>query len=1038
MNNFSKHGRGNPLEETGIKMRNKALVLTLLLFAFGSLLGVSAQKKGISGVVIDNTGQSIIGASVKIKGVGTGTITDFNGKFSFPTITNKVTVEISYIGYQKKEIVFEAGIPQSVELESKESNLEEVVVVGYGTQKKINLTGSLSTLSPDQMLKAPVVNASQALVGRISGVTTRQASGQPGNDDVTIRVRGRGTYGLNSTLVIVDGVERSFNQLDMNEIETMTVLKDAASTAVYGVRGANGVIVVTTKQGKEGPAKVSYTGNFALNTPTRLPEYASSYDYTMLWNEAQLNDNPTLTRDKLTYSEAAIQKYKDGSDPVFFPNTDWYKMTMKDYSTQQQHNVNVSGGSKFARYYVSLGFLEQDGLYKNFNEQYGYSNNDNYKRFNLRSNIDVSLSKTTNLNFNVGSTTGIKNRDRANGGYPTIYDGIPGLAAPYSPGLYDGKIVTLDGVRGGNLIGSMSTGYAKYTQNNVQATFGLNQKLDFVTKGLSARAKYSYDTQYQYKVERVRVPAQYVIKDTIVDGNHEVLANLQNSIDESIGGVSSTSYDSRSIREYMEAGISYDRSFGKHNVTGLVLYNQNKTRFNVPTPVGVPISYMGLVARTTYNFNSRYLLEFNLGYNGSENFPAGRRFGFFPAFSMGWVVSNEPFFSQAISPEFINHLKLRASYGEVGNDGGTTRYLYYPSAYASSTGAVFGEDFKALKGYAESRLGNPLITWEKAKKQNYGVDIKMFKQKLTINVDYFNEKRNDILDSRKTIPVMYAATPPIENLGIMMNHGIEVELGWDSNIGKVDYYIKGNYSFSRNKVVYTDEAFDVLNPYLARTGRRMEQPFGYQFIGFFKDADDVAQSPVQFSGASRPGDCKYADINGDGIVSDKDQIPIGYPTYPEVGFGMNGGVSYKGFECSFLLQGATNVSLQLGGFMQRPAQAFGNTLASVKDERWTPETSATATRPRLTLDYANMSNYFASTLWLRDASYLRLKNVEIAYRFSGKTLKKAGVSSLRIFVNGQNLITWDKLKIVDPENGQTASLSYPQLIVYNTGISLQF
>jgi len=1048
MNNFSKKGRGNPLKGTKITLRKKVLVLSLLLIAFGSPIEVYSQQKlqktastapqtGITGVVLDNAGIPIIGAIVKVKGSGTGNITDLDGKFTIPGIRLRSVIEISYLGFEKKEVTLEPGVSKNITLESKESYLNEAIVVGYGTQKKISVTGALSTISPTQMLKSPVINASQALVGRVSGITTRQASGQPGNDDVSIRVRGRGTYNDNSALVLVDGVERAFNQLDMNEIETMTILKDAASTAVYGVRGANGVILVTTKQGKEGPAKVSYTANFAINQPTRLPKYANSYDYATLWNEGYKNDNPLKTVDEMPYTLESLQKYKDGSDPVFFPNTDWYKMVMKDYSTQQQHNVNVSGGSKFARYYVSLGFLQQDGLYKNFNAKYGYSNNDNYQRFNLRSNVDVSLTKTTNLNFNIGTRTGIKNRDRSNGGYPTVYDNIPATANLYSPGLHDGKIVVLNGVRAANLILGMSTGFIRYTENNIQSTFGVTQKLDFITKGLSARAKYSYDTKYQYKVERARTPAYYMMKDTIVNGVHDIIYRLSGA-DESIGGVSSTTYDSRSVREYFEAGINYEKNFGKHAVTGLLLYNQNKSRFDVAAPVGVPVSYLGLVGRSTYNYDSRYLVEFNLGRNGSENFPVNKRFGWFPALSVGWVLSNEAFFSQYISPDVVDYLKIRGSYGVVGNDKGGTRFLYYPSAYGTAGGSLFGEDYKTLGGLTELKLGNPFITWEKAHKQNFGLDMKMFQQKFSLNVDYFYEKRNDILDSRKTIPAMFAAIASTENLGITVNRGIEVELGWNDKIGDVNYFLKSNYSFSRNKVLYTDEAIDVLNPFLARTGRRMEQPFGYQFIGFFKDADDIAQSPSQFSGDSKPGDCKYADINGDGKISEKDQTPIGYPTYPEVGFGLNGGLNYKGFELDFLFQGATNVSLQLSGFMQRPGDSFGQMLASVKQERWTPETSNTATRPRLTVDYANASNYLASTLWMRDASYIRLKNLELAYRFTGKELTKLGISGLRVFVNGQNLLTWDKLKIVDPENGQTSALSYPQLIIYNAGLSLQF
>jgi len=1035
MNKFKRsRAQELPLFQLG---GNFKIAFVFMLFLLFNSFHMQAQQNAISGTVYDNTGETVIGASVKVKNGSIGTITDMNGKFTLANLKTKTTVEVSYMGFDKLEIVLAPGVNTRIVLKPKETLLSEVVVVGYGTQKKINVTGALATVSTQEMLKSPVVNASQALVGRVSGVFSRQISGQPGNDDASFKIRGSGTYNSTDAMVVVDGVERDFKQLDMNEIESMTVLKDAASTAVYGVRGANGVIVVTTKQGKEGPAKVSYTGNFGVNTPINLPKFVNSYDYALLRNEAELNDNSLLKPEQLSYSAQDIEMYKNGTDPVFYPNVDWYKMIMKNYSTQQQHNVNISGGSKFARYYVSLGYQSQDGLYKNFNKKFGYTNNDEYKRYNVRTNLDVNLTSTTKLNFSLGTITGIKNRDRSNGGYPTLYQSIPGTAALYSPGFSDDKLVYLDGRRYSNLIQSMSSGFIKYTDNSVQTTAGLNQKLDFITKGLSARAMYSYDTRYVYNVERSRSAAVYILKDTIIDNKHEKVYTLYQSKDESIGGLSETKYSSRRIKEYFETGLQYARSFGKHNTSALFLYNQNKTRFEVKTPVGVPNSYLGLVGRMTYNFDSRYFMEFNLGYNGSENFDQGRRFGFFPAISGGWVVSDERFFKSFIPERIISHLKLRVSYGEVGNDGDVNRFLYLPSAYKAGDGALMGEDFKKLGSYYEDKLGNPLITWEKAKKQNYGIDMKFFKQRLNLIFDYFYDSRNDILDNRKTLPAMFGATPATENLGEMINKGFEIDLGWNDKVGKVSYFVKGNYSFARNKILYTDESYDVLNPHLARTGRRYGQPFGYKFIGFFADQNDVAQSPSQFSGASLPGDAKYADINGDGVINEKDMVPIGYPTFPEVNFGLSGGMSYKGFDFSFLFQGATNVSIMIDGFMQKPGAEFGQILESVKYERWTPG-STTATRPRLTVNYANASNYMSSTLWQRDASYLRLKNVELGYNIERKALKSIGISNLKVYVNGQNLYTWDKLDIADPENGKTSDLQYPQLVIYNVGVKVSF
>jgi TonB-linked outer membrane protein, SusC/RagA family len=998
--------------------------------------GISTSKSGVSGIVKDDAGQAIIGASIKAKGAKTGSITDVNGKFNLPSLDKKTLIEVSFIGFETKEVTVVPGVQVQITLEPKNALMSEVVVVGYGTQKKINVTGSLATVSATELLKSPVVNATQALVGRATGVFSRQNSGQPGNDNVTFRIRGSGTYNSTSALVVVDGVERDFSQLDMNEIESMTVLKDAASTAVYGVRGANGVIVVTTKQGKEGPAKVTYTANFGLDQAIRLPKFANSYDYALLRNEGELNDNPLLTPSQLSYSATDIQLYKDGTDPIYHPNVDWFNMIMNKYSAQTQHNVNISGGSKLARYYVSLGYQNQDGLYKNFNESYGYSNNDHYQRYNVRTNLDVNLTPSTKLNFNIGSITGISNRDLGVNG--TVYSQIVTTAAPYTPGVVDGNIVYLEGRRNANLIATMSTGFTRSTSNKIQSNIGLEQKLDFITKGLTAKVKYSYDTQYSYSVQRSRTPGIYILKDSVLNDVHTPVYKLYNSTDPTLGGLSSTSFGSRSIKEYLEAGLSYEKSFNDHNFTELLLYNQNKQRFNVADPAYIPVSYLGLVERFTYNYKSRYFLEFNLGYNGSENFAEGRRFGIFPAFSGGWLLSDESFFRKMVSENLIDHLKLRASYGIVGNDQGGSRFLYYPSKYISAYGARFGEDYSSIGGFAEDRLGNPYVTWEKARKQDYGVDLKMLKQKLSLTFDYFYEKRNDILGTRNTVPAMFAATNAVENLGIMVNRGFEMELGWEDKIGAVSYRLKGNYSFTRNKVLYTDEAFDTKNPYLAKTGRRNEQPFGYKFLGFFKDANDVAQSPVQFSGVSKPGDAKYADINGDGIVNDRDQIAIGNPVYPEISYGFSGGLSYKGFDLDFLFQGVANVSVMLDGFMQQPGLAYGQILESVKNERWTPQTANTATRPILTVNYSNQSNYYASTLWQRDASYLRLKNLQLSYTFNHKLIKTIHLSNLKMFLSGQNLFTWDKLKIVDPENGKVSDIMYPQLAVYNIGFNVQF
>ena len=1009
----------------------KRLIFLFALFVSFSVL--YAQEKSITGRVTDDNNEPIPGANVVFKGTTTGTVTDFDGKFRIKVSGTSKTLVFTFIGFDPKEVDVANKTILDVQLKMSTVGLQEVVAVGYGVQKKATITGAISSVKGAELVRSPLPNLSSAVVGRVPGLLSVQRSGQPGNDETTLRIRGIGTLdnANASPLVLVDGVERPFSQIEPNDIESISILKDASSTAVYGIRGANGVILITTTRGKEGPAKVTYSGNFSLQVPTRLPKFLNGYDFSRMQLEAQLNDTPTATP---MFTAAELEKFKDGSDRLFYPSTDWFDLMMKKSAPQTQHNVNISGGTSVARYYVSLSYLNQGGLWKEFNTD--YSNNDQFKRYNFRSNLDLDITQTTKATISVGGYS--SNRQTSNGG---IFSSILSAATNGTPGVWDGKVVTLARANGRNAVIATRGGFNRYVTNSMNLNFGLNQKLDFITKGLSARITTSYDSDYGQSRGFSKSSALYAAERIDINGDGVLEPILRKASEDGVLSDPSETF-TRAKKIYTEAAIEYSNKFGNHTVSGLLLYSQKKQWYHSLSYPGIPLGYQDLVTRLTYNYMQKYLIEFNMGRNGSENFPKNNRFGWFPALSVGWVVTSEPYVKKLISDQLLSYLKLRVSYGEVGNDKmGTSRFMYYPGEYLSGGGAIFGEDAVSKTGFTEGKMGNPDVTWEKSFKQNYGLEMKFLKDKLTFNADYFFENRSNILTARSTTPTHVAAVlQDAYNIGIVENKGYELEAGWSSNIGKVNYWLKGNYSFARNKVVFKDEAMNAAYPYLNRTGRRVGEIFGYQFMGFFNNQKEIDEWPQQFAKTQRPGDVRYADINGDGVVDENDQTPIANPAFPEINYGFSGGFSYKGFDFSVLFQGAGKFSMSVGSEMLLPFSAYGSAMDYIQN-RWyagSPDNNANATIPRLTLNYADMSNYFNSSLWIKDASYLRLRNLEVGYKLQNSILKKVGVSSFRIFLSGQNLFTWDKLKFLDPENQASQSMAYPQLKVFNIGCNIQF
>lgn len=982
----------------------------------------------VQGTVSSDQGELLPGVIVRLKGTQKSTVTNADGKFTI-TVPSDGVLEIIYMGFNKQEIPVNNRRQLTVKLVPSAMDLEEVVVVAYGTQKKISVTGALTSVKGEEMAKSPAVNLAQTLVGRTSGILAQQNSGQPGADAVSIRIRGASTLLNTSPLVLVDGIERPFTSINAEEVDDITVLKDASTTAVYGIRGANGVILVTTKRGKTGTAKINFSTNYAVQTPTRLPEYVNAYDYAILYNEAQKNDNPNLTEDQLLFKPDDIQKYKDGSDPIFHPDIDWMGFMMKSSAPQSKSTLNISGGGKAAKYFMSLGYLDQGGLWKEFNRQFDYSNNTTYNRYNFRSNIDFNITRSTTFGLSLG---GFSDKTHTSGNpFYTIQNTPSGI----TPGLIDNKIIINNNITGRNPLPDISGGYDDRFVNQFNLTGELKQQLDFLTKGLSVRARMGYDSDYRTTISKNVTRVKYELLSADVNGVKTAVFRPMN--EQSIGGESSATFDSRSKRIYMEGALQYDRSFAKHNVGGLILFNRNKQWWTGYDYNEVPAGYQGVVGRLTYNYDYRYLLEFSVGRNGSENFPDGNRYGTFPAMSAGWNITREPFMKNVLGDsKVLSLLKFRASYGATGNDAmGGRRFMYFPSQYNfESNRTQLGEEFKNYQGVVEGQAGNPDITWEKAIKQNYGIESTFFNDRLSFNFDYFADRRNNILTTPPTIAHVGVTLQDVYNLAKVKNKGYEIQLGWKGVAGKANYWINGNYTFARNKVLENGTPESPQN----QLGNSLNQTYGLIALGFFNTQAEADAWPMQYASQATPGDVRYLDYNNDGKVDQNDFAPLGYPVYPEINYGINAGFSFKGFDFSVLFQGAENVSRVLTGFMQRPANQFGTIWEVVKAERWTPENAANAKRPKLTATYSNSTNYQTSSIWMRDASYLRLKNAEIGYNFSSKVLKKLGVAGTRVYVNGQNLITWDKLKVVDPEQQASNSFSYPQLQIFNAGLNVQF
>ena len=1058
------------MKHTEALISRLAAACCLLMMLFG---GIAHAQGGftVKGKVIDSDSQPVIGAAVTIQGTTTGVGTDFDGNFSLTVPSEDTVLEIAFLGYSTQEVKVGKQRNLTVVLKEDAETLEATVVVAYGTQTKATITGALTTIDSKALVKAPVADVTNVLAGQMPGVSTVQETGQPGEDYAKIYIRGVGSLSESAStpLILVDGVERPLNTVDPNEIESLSILKDAASTAVFGVRGANGVIIVTTKRGDAGKPKISVSSITGVQMPMSYIKQSSGYDFARYYNVYQWNDGKT--DQSLYFTPEAIEAYRTGSDPIMFPSTNWNEVMFRKAFLQTKNNINISGGSDKVRYFVSLGYMFQNGLLKNI-PGVTYDNNYTYNRYNYRANLDFKLTETTDMRFNISGVIGDTHEpytDRDNIWTLTMLWAHPVA----SPGVVGDEVFT--SVSTNALPSGLTkwngweyyywTGYTDKYKTTLGMDVTINQKLDFITEGLSASIKGSYDASMQMKKKRTGGSGLHYTYEYASWADDSGLAISDPDFDKTLVTVISSSEAPLSWSDpstdddkswYLEGRIDYSRRFnGKHAVSALLLYNQ--TRDYYPSYYSyLPRGYVGLVGRLTYGYKDKYLFDLSAGYNGSENFAPGKtRYGLFPSASVGWVISEEKFMKHV---PFINYLKIRASIGKVGNDlGQSSRFMYMEGTWSDAGSYYFGTN-KGSSGVPRYELGKPGnegITWETAVKSNVGLDFDLFNKRLHFSGDIFREHRTGILVKPNSLPGIIAFTPQNMNLGEVDNHGYEIELGWKDHIGDFTYDINGNVTFARNKIVFMDEV-EPQYAYQAQTGgptnRHLLYIFErlYQKSDFYTDENGVQRlNPdlPQPTTTVYPGDCMYKDLNGDGVIDGLDKKYTGYPDRPEYVFGSNWKFGWKGFNLQLNWIAATNVNRVWNADYRIPftnsghrglLQIFAENSWIDNDNPWAPGRED-GTLPRFTkTNYPwNSEN---STLWTVDASYLRLKSASFGYTFSrNKFFEKLGIGSVGIMFTGYNIWTWSKMTLQDPEaKSSDSDGTYPLVKTYNIALNINF
>lgn len=1007
---------------------------------------LAQEQLNISGTVTDAAGEALIGVSVTVKDAkGLGTITNIDGKYNIK-IQQYHTLVFSYIGYKPVSVLVK-GDKKVIDVqmsEEKTNAIDEVVVTGLGTQKKLTVTGAITNVDVSQMKQFPSSNFTNALAGNVPGIIAMQSSGQPGKSTSRFWVRGISTFGASaSAMILVDGFERNnIDDLNIEDIESFSVLKDASATAIYGSKGANGVILITTKHGKAGKININVKGEASYNTRTITPKFIDAPTYANLLNEARVTRNLAPQ-----YQPEELALIRSGLDPDFYPNVDWSKLLLKNGAMSYRADLSMSGGGNTARYFVSLSYVEDQGMY-NTDEtlRKKYDTNANYKRWNYRMNVDIDVTPTTIIKLGVSGNLNKRNSPGLGDQY--LWSELFGFNALSSPVLYSNGYVPAYGNSVPQMnpwVSSTRTGYNEEWDNNIQTNVTVDQKLDFITKGLSFTGRFGYDTYNSNHIYYRLWPAMYRANSRDSQGNI-----IWDKLFEETS-MSQTSGGDGSRHEFLEALLRWDRTFDKlHNFSAVSRFTQDEriqTR-NIGTDIKNSVSKrnQGLAGQLTYNYALRYFIDFNFGYNGSENFADHHRYGFFPAFSLAWNVAEEPLVKKALP--WLNMFKLRYSWGKVGNDNmGRFPYLYTLD-YTPNIGYNWGSNLSSgtIPGIHYTQMASPNVTWEVARKTDFGFDFVAFDNKFSLTMDYFHEKRTGIFIQRMFLPdITGLESYPWANVGAVKSKGFDGNFQYKDHIGEINWTVRGNITYSKNTILERDEENNVY-AYQYGKGYRVNQQRGLIALGLFRDYDDIRNSPKQSWGTVQPGDIKYKDVNGDGIVDDGDRVAIGATDTPSLIYGLGASVSWRGFDLNLHFQGAGKYTFLInsGAVNAFRDGRWGNILQGITDNRWissdisgTKETeNPNAPYPRLSYGY-NLNNQQSSSFWLRNGRFLRLKNLDIGYTLPKPMVNTIHLESVRIYISGQNLITWSPFKLWDPElDSRQRGQIYPITRSFTAGIQI--
>ena len=1038
----------------------KSKLLTCLLCTVTALFAVAwcatdacAQEDRITvtGVVTDELGEPMIGAGVLVKNTVHGVITDLDGRYSITVdaLGGGGILVFSSLGYDEQEVAVGGRTEINVQMQLQSTSLDEVVVVGYGTQKRESVVGAISTVNAAD-LKVPSAQLSTSLAGNLAGVISMTRSGEPGkNGAADFYIRGVSSFqGSVTPLVLVDGVERDIDLVDTDDIASFSILKDASASAVYGVRGANGVILITTKKGDVGRPKITFRGETGLTSPIRMPAFVNAEQFANLYNEAAGTQY---------YPEETIAHYRNHDDNDLFPDVDWIKELYRDAASNRRANVSISGGSEIVKYFVSGSLYNESSIFRNAGNIYDYDSSISYDKFNFRANVDLNITPSTVLNLNLA------NIYEKRGAPGTAQNNIWTYAFNTSPNAFpkeysDGTISAPSNATGYNPWNLLAhSGYREEFWNSAQSLVGLTQDFGAIwepLKGLTANVKFSWDAWNWQIQQREKTPEQFHATGRDAEGN----LIFGPAIYQGSSSLGYATNASSTMTTYMEGSLNYNRLFGAHRVGAMFLYNHKIMRYTVggDATTSLPYKNQGIAGRVTYALRDRYLAEFNMGYNGSENFAKGHRFGFFPAVSLGYLISEEDFWAPLKNT--FNMFKFKGSYGKVGNDqiGNSTRWLYLSTVVNGNSFTMGRTGGTGGTGIANGRPANENFSWEEETKLNAGVEFEMWNS-LRVQADYFDSHRTGILMQRGGLPGIAGLQDgnklPFVNIGETRNRGVDMSLEWHKQVGEWFLTARGNFTYNRNKLLNNDEP-DWKYLYQNRIGKPYgvggSQPWGLVALGLFESEEEIANSPEQTFGAYRVGDIKYQDINGDGRVDADDRVYLGYTTLPEITYGFGFNAQWKGIDANIFFQGIDHVSFFLSGAsLTSPFSSSNLERSAIQQDVWeqgwrsdlTDAEKAAAVYPRLSVGtgagYANNSQ--TSSWWQRNGAFLRLKSVEVGYTLPKTWMARAGfIQSFRLYVSANNVYTFSRFKLWDPEQGGGQGASYPNNRIFSVGLNANF